>query len=372
MIAALSVGTRRVDWLELFFDVVFVVIIKQLAGILHGQPSPTDFLKVAGLFTVVWTVWLTVTSCVNLTISRSIDGRVPVLVAMAGVGLIAVSIPEAAGSGALMFVVGCVLARMAIWPLRMRLNDPTLRGRLRATLNGPGSAILWLATLFVPGDIRPWVWGAMALGEFAYIASDFPSIRFSISHLVERVGLFVMIVLGESLVELIQAVRTTQSALPWAVSAGAFVVVCTLWWHHYQAGTPVTERVLSNASGAVLRDVIVVGHYFIVLGLIGIAAGLGSAIENADAVALPYGAVVALAAGVGIYHVGYVVIAWRYGVPSLEIALLALVSAVAVAAILLAGLALPGWVLLLLVLVYMAADRLLSPRVARRWRPTPA
>ena len=38
----------RVDWLELFFDLVFVVIIKQLTDLLHGGPGLADFGKDAG------------------------------------------------------------------------------------------------------------------------------------------------------------------------------------------------------------------------------------------------------------------------------------------------------------------------------------
>jgi low temperature requirement protein LtrA len=361
--------SRRVDWLELFFDLVFVVIIKQLTDVLHGQPHLADFAKVVGLFAVVWIAWLNVTSFVNLSNDSSIDRRIPVLVSMAGVGLIAVSIPEATGSGALLFVLGLTLARVAVWPLWIKVNTGIPRGRVRATIYGPGIALVWLASLLVPEAVRPWVWVGLVIGELAYSASGFAAARFGVSHLLERVGLFVMIVLGESVVELILAVHLKQSAIAWIVSAGAFILVCAIWWHHYQAGAPLAERMLGHSSGVVLRDVIVVAHFFIVLGLIGIAAGLGSAIEHADDGHLPYGSVVALGAGIGSYHLAYLIIAWRYGIRASHLVLLTLLGAVVVTVAIVFGVGWPAWLLVLLLLVYMLVDRLLSPLVAGNLLP---
>jgi low temperature requirement protein LtrA len=361
--------SRRVDWLELFFDLVFVVIIKQLTDVLHGQPQLADFAKVVGLFGVVWIAWLNVTSFVNLSNDSSIDRRIPVLVSMAGVGLIAVSIPEATGSGALLFVLGLVIARIAVWPLWVKGNTGIPRGRTRATIYGPGFAALWLASLLVPETVRPWVWVGLFVGELAFSASGWAEARFGVSHLLERVGLFVMIVLGESVVELILAVHLEQSAMAWIVSAGAFILVCAIWWHHYQAGAPLAEQMLGHSSGVVLRDVIVVAHFFIVLGLIGIAAGLGSAIEHADEGHLPYGSVIALGAGIGSYHFAYLIIAWRYGIRSRHIVLVALVGVVVVVVAVVFGGSWPAWLLVLLLLAYMLVDRLLMPVVTRHWHP---
>ena len=105
-------------------------------------------------------------------------------------------------------------------------------------------------------SLRVWVWLALVVGELTYITPWIAGTPFVASHLIERVGLFIMIVLGESVVELILAVHLEQSALAWAVSAGAFLLVCAIWWHYYQAGAPMTERMLAHSSGVVLRDVI--------------------------------------------------------------------------------------------------------------------
>ncbi|MHC5796549.1 low temperature requirement protein A [Lacisediminihabitans sp. FW035] len=239
----------RVDWLELFFDLMFVVIIKQLTDVLRGQPGPGDFAKVVLLFALVWLAWLNVTTFVNLSGDRSLDRRIPVLVSMAGVALVAISIPEATGSGALLFVIGYSVARIALWPLWTKVNRGTERGPLQAVIYGPGFALLWLASILVPELGRPWVWLGLLVAELAFTAPGVVRVRFTASHLVERVGLFIMIVLGESVVELIFAVNMHQSALAWVVSAVTFILICAIWWRYYQSGTPLAERILRHGSG---------------------------------------------------------------------------------------------------------------------------
>jgi low temperature requirement protein LtrA len=75
-----------VSWLELFYDLVFVVLIAALAHRLHGHPHVGDFFVVAGLSLLVWVSWTNFSSLANLSDSLSRERRVLVLAAMAGVG----------------------------------------------------------------------------------------------------------------------------------------------------------------------------------------------------------------------------------------------------------------------------------------------
>ncbi|WP_375388631.1 low temperature requirement protein A [uncultured Amnibacterium sp.] len=356
----------RVDWLELFFDLVFVVIVKQITDTLHGEPGPVDFAEAAGLLAVVWLAWLNVTSFVNLAADRPIDRRLPILVSMAGVAMIAVAIPEATRGGALLFVLGLALARTAVWPLWIRFRRGSTRNLVLAAIYGPGIGVLWIATMLVAADARPWVWLALLIAELVFSSPGFGGERFAVPHLIERVGLLVMIVLGESVTELILAVRPNQSPVAWTVTAGAFVLICGIWWHHYQTSAPLAERILRRSSGSVLRDVLVVAHYFLVLGLIGIAAGLGAAIEHADEAHLPFGSVIALGTGIGAYHLANVIIAWRYGVSAADNLVIALPAVLLVALFAVFGGGWPAWLLIALTLAFLAAGRLTGEWAARR------
>src|SRR5919199_5398923 len=49
---------RKVSWLELFYDLVFVVVISELTSYLSGHVSLEGMLGFSLLFVAVWWVWI--------------------------------------------------------------------------------------------------------------------------------------------------------------------------------------------------------------------------------------------------------------------------------------------------------------------------
>jgi low temperature requirement protein LtrA len=56
---------RRATWLELFFDLVFVAAVSQLANALAAEPTTTRFFEFLGLFVPVWWAWMGFTFYAN-------------------------------------------------------------------------------------------------------------------------------------------------------------------------------------------------------------------------------------------------------------------------------------------------------------------
>ncbi len=357
---------RRVDWLELFFDLVFVVVIKQLTDRLHGEPAPFDFVLVALLLVFAWTVWLNVTMVTNVATDNAPDRRIAVLASMAGVAVLAISIPNALGDGALLLALGLAIPRVAMWPLWLKQQGVRGRRAIRPTIIGPGVAALIMATLLLPEPVRPWVWLVLVIVPIAVTLPMLATLPYIVSHLVERVSLFVMIVLGESVVELILAVEPDQSLLAWGVTLGGFVLICAFFWMYFQGGAQLAERVLEHRSVRVLTDVILIGHYGIVLGLIGVAAGLGAAIEHADDDHLPFAALVALCGGVIVYYLSNVFIGARYGVPWRTLLILSPLTFVIPLLVLLLGQGWAPWLIVLLLIVDTTLHALIGPKVGRK------
>ena len=52
---------RTSTWLELFFDLCFVVAVAALARGLHDDPTLGGTLRFVGLFVPVWWAWMTFT-----------------------------------------------------------------------------------------------------------------------------------------------------------------------------------------------------------------------------------------------------------------------------------------------------------------------
>src|SRR6478752_8445305 len=95
---------RRVHWLELFFDLVMVACIAQIAHTMHGDPD----WAAAGAFTLllaaVWWAWVNATITMNLFGARVTSVIwFAVVLAMAAMGLMAAAAPEALGDRAAAF-----------------------------------------------------------------------------------------------------------------------------------------------------------------------------------------------------------------------------------------------------------------------------
>ena len=57
---------RRAHWLELFFDLVMVVYISQVAHTVHGDPSWPDALVFFAFLAAAWWAWVNATLTMNL------------------------------------------------------------------------------------------------------------------------------------------------------------------------------------------------------------------------------------------------------------------------------------------------------------------
>ena len=86
---------RHATWLELFFDLVFVVAVAQLADGLAADPSVHGFLVFAGLFVAVWWAWVGYTFYADRFDTDDPPHRVLMLVGMFLVAVLASVIPEA-------------------------------------------------------------------------------------------------------------------------------------------------------------------------------------------------------------------------------------------------------------------------------------
>lgn len=302
---------QRVSWLELFFDLVFVVVIQQLTHMLHGSPDLVRFLLVGGLAVIVWTCWLNVTLLANVTGGVTARDRPFILLSMAGIALIAISLPDVDSSTALLFATGYAVARVSMWPLWLKnRGDLSWWG---ATLFGPGLAAAWLLAVLLPEAGRWSVWAVLLVAEVFAIVKGLPSAHRNANHMLERVGLFIMIVLGEALVQLILSVQLNHSPEQWIVAAIGFTIICALWWVYFDLGARAARAVRNDTAGTIFRDVLVADHFIFVLALIFLAAGLGSAIGHAAEAHLEWSAVIAIAGGTALFYVAQVLTAVRYG-----------------------------------------------------------
>ena len=244
----------RVTFVELFYDLVFVFAITQIA---HPLADEQDLAALGGalLLTVaVWWVWVETAWATNWLNPDHRAVRFALFVLMLVGLLMASAIPEAFGDTGWLFgltiAVGTV-GRGVFATLAFRGARPDhVHNFLRLTIWSSVSGIFWIAGGFAPADLRPFLWTiALVISMLA------PTVRFRVplldaspvetwdvagEHLAERVSLFLIIMLGEAII----LTGSTLSTVPldWA-SLLAFVAAFTstvlmwlLYFNHAAAG----------------------------------------------------------------------------------------------------------------------------------------
>lgn len=305
---------RHATWLELFFDLVFVLAIAQLARYLHDNPTPGGFFGFLFLFVAVWWAWVGFTIHADLfDADDEVLYRLAMLLAALLSISLAVNVPEALAGASAGFAASYALLRFLLVGMYARAWWRMPRARSLVARYAGGffvGALLWAASIFVPEPARYALWALGLLVElatpiFAQLTAllDRPV---QVSHQPERFGLFTIIVLGESITLVGLGVAGTEWRLSSVlVAVSGFVCVACLWWIYFsRVDETVVER--SYAGGArerLLGFAWGYGHLPIYAGLTMFAVGIEFAIVAVLEGTLDTAARALLCGGIAIYLV---------------------------------------------------------------------
>jgi low temperature requirement protein LtrA len=300
--------SRRATWLELFYDLVFVVVVSRLATLLHADHDLTGVLTYVGLFVPVWWAWISFSYYADLfDEDRTLD-RLVQLGATLGAAVVAVSLTDGvgddarlyAGAFAAMFLVLTALYVHAAW------TAPAARELCRWYVAGSASgAALWLASLAVPAPGRYWLWGAAVLvnallsGPIAYARVASPPHQ--VSHMPERFGLFALVVLGESVLGVVNGVEATDWRAASVVTAVAgFVIAASIWWVYFGAfDEAAIDRAIAEGRHAQVRSFVYgYGHIAVYAAVAATGVGVRLSIESAANGEAPVGLLAVALTGV--------------------------------------------------------------------------
>ena len=200
---------RRVDWIELFLDLAMVAFITQLAHGLHGAPGLAEFATFIAWSIPAWWAWSNIMVCVNVLpqLPPRLVG-VALLGAMATIGLMAASVTETTDRAWAFALANGVLRLilLGLWIYRARVRRRPLG---RTILYNGATAVLWFASAFLPAPLDFVFWGVAILIEVLLlrVGSDaaFRMLRVDVAHASERLGLFMIILIGESVLSLVSS-----------------------------------------------------------------------------------------------------------------------------------------------------------------------
>ncbi|WP_040695842.1 low temperature requirement protein A [Nocardia vinacea] len=306
----------RATWAELFFDLVLVFAVTQTAHVLGHHTSIGTLGHALVLLAPLWWGWVGVTILVN-TVEENNAQRLVLFGSGLCIFLMAVAAPAALDQprGAAMVFAGAhLLLRIVLFVAVIRTNG------FATTINpfsiGLVTGIAIFATAPLPEHTRIWAWTCALVVQLAAPLLYARALRdrtIGVSHLVERFGLFIIIALGESVVD--AGAQATATGLDPAVVTTlvlAFLVGAGLWWIYFHRSARLLEHALATmpTPGLIVRDVLSYGHLGLVSGLVAVAVGLGHAV--ADPVHTAHGVAAALApGGAALFLVALVVNRWR-------------------------------------------------------------
>jgi low temperature requirement protein LtrA len=293
---------RRASWLELFFDLVFAGAVGQLAGVLQYHPTLGMLVRFGLVFTPIWWLWVQLSFYADRHESDDTAYRGAILAAMLLCVGLAASAPRALAGDTAGFVVAFVLVRglQLVLYARARRHLPATRwlyGRFLVFFGAGGA--LWLASLAVATPLRYAFWGAGLLADaIGALTMLVPGRRVPLnsSHLADRFRIFVLIVLGESVLRLISAAAVRPWSVPLAVVlAAALVTLAALWLAWVTTAGPDGLRSQPAIAGFAAVNLPIVA------GIAAASAGLHIAILAADGAAtIGIGPRAALYGGVGV------------------------------------------------------------------------
>jgi low temperature requirement protein LtrA len=241
---------RRVTFLELFFDLVFVAVIAQMAHTLAVRPSWSGVGWFVFLFYAVWSSWINGTLYHDLHSEDDLSIRVLTFAQMLAVAVMAVHAGDVPGEGTSGFALGYAantFLLVLLW-FRTGFHDPHHRpASVPYSVAYLCSAILFAASVLADPPVTYWMWAiGLAIEVVGYLVaisrwtppeSQGGEATIAVTpSLIERMGLFVIIVLGEVVVGSVNGMADLPLPLgidEVAIGLMGLLVAIGLWWLYF-------------------------------------------------------------------------------------------------------------------------------------------
>jgi len=316
-----EVAERRTAEVELLWDLVFVFAVTRVTRLLESDLSWAGFGRSMLVLALIWWAWSAFAWVANAHDPDATSFRLTMLLATVLVFPVALAVPHALGSEGLLFT----LPYAGVRSLHLLLYvDASRRGgaELRAIAGFTGTVVIGMLLLiagavWAHGNVRVLLWVAAAAIDYAgpvWIGRErLRSLQqVAAGHFAERYGLFIIICLGESIVDVGAAAAGDPSAGSVTAVSIALAITIGFWWIYFDRAAALAREALSRSREPVLAasDGYSILHLPLVSGILVFAVGAREAVVGFDD---PLGAAfrLALCGGVALYLCGHAAFLWR-------------------------------------------------------------
>jgi low temperature requirement protein LtrA len=281
---------RTVGPLELFYDLVVVVLVAQAAHRFSAHVTPHGLAEFAVLFTIIWIAWLNGTLLHDLHGRDDIRGRNTFLAQILLLVPLGACLPTSGDLHGRAFAIIAALLFLLLSFLWWRVSRADTAEYARPTR-------LYIATTLacsvglgasapLAADLRLTVWAALDLAFLVSVAVVIALVPGRLDQavavtdaLVERFGLLVIIVLGETVTGVVSGLNGDPTdAHKIAVALVCVVVGFGSWWTYFDF---VGHRMPRRSRTETL--IWLLGHLPVSAAIAGIGATMPLLIEHAAA-----------------------------------------------------------------------------------------
>lgn len=273
---------RRVTWMELFFDLVFVAAVAQVGTPLATDYSVSGLGRYAFLLLVIWWAWSG-----HAVYSTRFDPddrlqRALTLLQMIAVIFMAANAEQQLDSlSSAGFAAAYAVMRLILVAQYLRASrTPAVRCLARLHARGIAmAACVWLISAAVPIPARYVLWAIAFAIDVATVVrasrylEEFPP---HAAHLPERYGLFTLILLGESIVAIMKGIQAQPDwTLPAAASAFLGIgSIFLVWWGYFERARATAHRRIRSRGDVRAFEIWSHAHVPLYLGLVLAAVGV--------------------------------------------------------------------------------------------------
>jgi low temperature requirement protein LtrA len=287
---------RHASWLENFYDLIVAIVVFQLSTNLNHDVSIAGFLGFVALFIPVWWSWIGVTFYNSRFETDDLGHRLLTLLQMAAAAFMAVNVPDGLGKNSTGFALSYAAIRtiLVIEYLRTGRHVPSTRPLVtRYSIGFSISAGLWFVSAFAPPPFRFvfWILGLIIDISTPTLFTLHMSVRFApnIHHLPERFGSFTIIVLGISILGVVDGISshkwTVESITDAALGLG---IAFSLWWIYFDMvdGSEINALQSERRVGVYLSWLYI--HFPLLIGFTALGVSIEHVVLSNQNIALPF------------------------------------------------------------------------------------
>ncbi|MEV3991068.1 low temperature requirement protein A [Streptomyces sp. NPDC049837] len=279
---------------ELFLDLVFVFVITQVTHEVEAHPGAEGLLHALLPLVVVWWIFLGFGWLTNAVRPDAVEVRLVLTLAMVAFFILGLDLPFAFDRSGLAFPLAYLTVVLIHLLLYLTSSEPSARRAIRYSFPfNTAAGLLILLALYVP---PAWSWACWGIAVLVlYLQPVLVRMQGFVvepRHFVERYGLILLIVLGESLVAIGIGAGGQAVGLRLAIGVTLGIALAAgVWWVYFDEDEDRVAVALERAglsrrqTMAWLFGIVLL---VMVIGIVLIAAGITDALHHFSGHAHPW------------------------------------------------------------------------------------